>query len=270
VVIGDVGAATAEEIDLATQPGLNFGWPLYEGFTPGIPCANADTMGISPEKPLYAYGRPTGVPDPSVSVVTGGMYRPVGGGAASFPPAYDGNIFLSDVTQGFLRRLSFNGIAWQLADPVSGQPSAEDWGRDYDGVTDYAIGPDGALWYAKFAETYLSETGEIRRIYWNGTASVPSPMVPGLQLEPPAPSPAQRRVGLAWTQPRDAIVTMDAFDARGRRVRRIVRATHRGAGRHTTGWDLTRDGGQRVAPGIYFVVLDAGGERASRRVVVLE
>jgi glucose/arabinose dehydrogenase len=31
VVIGDVGSGNREEINICNQPGLNFGWPLYEG-----------------------------------------------------------------------------------------------------------------------------------------------------------------------------------------------------------------------------------------------
>lgn len=31
IVIGDVGSGNREELDICDQPGLNFGWPLYEG-----------------------------------------------------------------------------------------------------------------------------------------------------------------------------------------------------------------------------------------------
>jgi glucose/arabinose dehydrogenase len=271
VVIADVGAAVAEEIDLATTGGLNFGWPMYEGFVPNIECPGADTMGVSPEKPIYTYGRPTGVPDPSVAVISGGLYRAVPQGSASFPPEYEGNIFLGESTQGFLRRLTFNGASWQVADSVPGQPSAEDWGRDYDGVTSYAVGPDGALWYAKYAERYSSRTGEIRRIRWVGTASTPRDAGAGLRLDRPVPSPAREHAALAWTQPRESVVTLDAFDVTGARVRRIVARVRFGAGRHAASWDLADERGARVAPGVYFVTLAVDtGERSTRRLVVLE
>lgn len=271
LVIGDVGAALVEEIDLATAPGLNFGWPLYEGPIVGMTCPDPDTMGVSPEQPIYWYTRPTGVPDPSVAVISGGVYRAVPAGSAGFPPEYEGDIFLSEVYQGFLRRLKFDGSSWQLADSVPGQLSAEDWGRDYDGVTDFAIGPDGALWYAKYAERYTSETGAIRRIRWVGTASTPRSARHDLALDRPVPSPARRHAALAWTQPREAIVTLEAYDVSGARVRRIAGPAPFGAGRHTAGWDLRDAGGARVAPGVYFVTLAAsGGERVTRRLVVLD
>lgn len=38
--IGDVGADTWEELDIATGPGMNFGWPIFEGFSPGFDDGN--------------------------------------------------------------------------------------------------------------------------------------------------------------------------------------------------------------------------------------
>src|SRR5262249_54921527 len=32
--IGDVGYFTWEEVSVSTGPGLNFGWPIFEGYTP--------------------------------------------------------------------------------------------------------------------------------------------------------------------------------------------------------------------------------------------
>ena len=271
IVIADVGAALAEEINLATVPGLNFGWPLYEGPYQGIACSNPDTMGVSPEQPIYWYGRPKGVPNASVAVISGGVYRAVPAGPASFPSEYEGNVFLSESTQGFMRRLVFDGAAWQLADSVPGQPSAENWGEDYDGATDFALGPDGALWYAKYTEGGSSQTGAIRRIRWAGTASTPPEPGARLRLERPVPSPASRLASLAWVQPRTAVVTLEAFDVGGARVRRIIPPATFTAGRHTVSWDLEDGSGVRVPPGVYFITLVAdGGARVSQRLVVLD
>jgi glucose/arabinose dehydrogenase len=271
VVIADVGAARVEEIDLATMAGLNFGWPMWEGFVRNLECPGADTMGVLPEWPIYTYGRPTDVENPSVAVISGGIYRPVPAGSASFPPEYDGDIFLSESTQGFLRRLKFDGTSWQVADSVPGQPSALDWGRDYDLVTSYAVGPDGALWYAKHSEGGSSQTGEIRRIRWAGTASTPRELGAALRLERPVPSPAHTHAALAWIQPRESVISLEAFSISGARVRRIVAAARFGGGRHATSWDLTDERGARVAPGVYFVTLATdGGARSTQRLVVLE
>jgi glucose/arabinose dehydrogenase len=36
LAVADVGAEKVEEISIAEEPGANFGWPLYEGLTPGL------------------------------------------------------------------------------------------------------------------------------------------------------------------------------------------------------------------------------------------
>jgi glucose/arabinose dehydrogenase len=268
LVIADVGANRAEELNLATSPGLNFGWPLYEGHFPGIACVTTDTMGVSPEFPVHSYSRPT--PSTPVAIISGGVYRSVPGGVHNFPPEYEGSIFFSDVGAAFLRRLIFDGVEWRLADSVSGQPSAEDWGRDFDGVTAYAMGTDGALWYAKYSEDYLSFTGEIRRIRWEApTSDVPPHGAATLGLAPPVPLPARDRVRLTWTLAHDANVTLDVFDVRGARVRRIAAGERFAAGSHTRTWALDDEQGRRLGPGLYWLRLANGrGEEAVRRLVV--
>ncbi len=51
--IGDVGWYTWEEMNVCTQPGQNFGWPLFEGFSPapGYPDVNIENRDA--ENPLY-------------------------------------------------------------------------------------------------------------------------------------------------------------------------------------------------------------------------
>ncbi|MEP7169384.1 MAG: PKD domain-containing protein [Bacteroidota bacterium] len=54
--IGDVGWSTYEDVNVATGPGMNFGWPLFEGLTPqgsyqGLTVYNQDAP-----NPLYGTG----------------------------------------------------------------------------------------------------------------------------------------------------------------------------------------------------------------------
>jgi hypothetical protein len=57
-------------------------------------------------------------------------------------------------------------------------------------------------------------------------------------------------------------------DATGRTVRRIERR-ELGRGRHMIAWDGTDNAGRRVGAGVYMYALEAGGARASGRVVLL-
>ena len=264
VAIADVGSAGQEELDLAISAGRNFGWPLYEGYQPRFPCQNADTTASGTTAPIAVYERTF----TDAAVVCGGRYRPAGG-PSDFPAEYDGSLFFSDVYHGFLRRLVPDGGGWRLADPVPGQPNATDWGTDFDGVTSYQLGPDGALWYSKYAEQYEGFTGEIRRIRWTG-APVSVPPAPGAlaRLEAPVPSPASGSTRLAWTLEQASQVAIDAYDVHGKRVRRI-RQGFQPAGRHTTTWDLADEGGKAVRPGLYFLRLVTPVGHAVRSLVVV-
>ncbi len=157
--IADVGEQTWEEVDVASAGGLNFGWPHYEG--PALfdqSCSDANA-GFVP--PIHAYDR-SGTP---ASIVSGGLYRGPAAGTHRFPSYYDGDCFFNDYYQGFLRRLMYSAGAWSIAAPVPGQPSALDWGTGLRHVSDWLVGPTGALWYCRQSnDLFQAGTGEIRRI----------------------------------------------------------------------------------------------------------
>jgi flagellar basal-body rod modification protein FlgD len=69
--------------------------------------------------------------------------------------------------------------------------------------------------------------------------------------------------------PRAGRVRLDVVDVQGRHVRTLVDGD-RAAGTYRAAWD-GRDGNGRAVPaGVYFVRLDAAGERASRKVAMLD
>jgi hypothetical protein len=59
------------------------------------------------------------------------------------------------------------------------------------------------------------------------------------------------------------------FDLTGRRVRSLLRADRHPSGRFETVWDLRDGNGRIVAPGVYFIRLDAVQGSAGGRVVVV-
>jgi len=84
-----------------------------------------------------------------------------------------------------------------------------------------------------------------------------TPTLP-LTVGQPHPNPfhAASRIGfhLGETSP----VTVDVFDVRGRRVRRLLEKSL-AAGDHEVSWDGVAADGRRVAPGVYFMRLSAPG-----------
>jgi len=137
-------------------------------------------------------------------------------------------------------------------------------------VSDWAVGPDGALWYCRQADaTFSSNTGQIRRILPTSALGVPPPTGGGLQFLPPAPSPARGSTRLAWILPRAGRVELTLHDAGGRIVRRLVPPETEPPGLHAIPWDGLDDHGRKASPGVYIARLLADGHEMERRFPLL-
>src|SRR5262249_46868432 len=160
--------------------------------------------------------------------------------------------------QGFLRRLKLQGGVWAIAPPVAGQPADSDWAENMDGVTDYFTAQDGSLWYCKYAEGYVSGTGEIRRILVDPMIVSADREPAALRFAPPRPTPASGPVALSWSLPAAARVRLTLTDLAGREVRRLVDDERQAAGPHERAWDGRDAEGHSARPGVYFARLSAG------------
>lgn len=54
--VGDVGFSSWEEISVVDRPGLNMGWPLYEGLTANAPVLSVPVDNLDAPNPLYGTG----------------------------------------------------------------------------------------------------------------------------------------------------------------------------------------------------------------------
>jgi hypothetical protein len=84
-----------------------------------------------------------------------------------------------------------------------------------------------------------------------------------------APNPFQTTTAISYQLTGDATVRLSLYDAAGRFVRQLTRA-FREAGRNEENWDGRDGAGRVVAPGVYFLRLEAGDFRAQARVVRLK
>ena len=85
------------------------------------------------------------------------------------------------------------------------------------------------------------------------------------------PSPYRASTGAstgAYTLPAAGEVRLAVYDVAGRLVRALVRG-EQPAGSYEIGWDGRHQDGGQVAPGVYFLQLEAAGERRSSSVVML-
>ena len=102
-------------------------------------------------------------------------------------------------------------------------------------------------------------------VTWNGPLSLTTAARPGVTLaRAPFPNPVVRDAAFEYTIGSDAArggladVSLTIHDVSGRLVRTIKQARE-GVGVHRAQWDATDQRGARVAGGVYFLRLRAGG-----------
>jgi subtilisin family serine protease len=95
------------------------------------------------------------------------------------------------------------------------------------------------------------------------TAATPE----GVSLGSAWPNPFGANTTIGFSISEAGPVRLSLFDVRGRLVRTLIAASLP-AGRHTALWDGRASDGRTLASGVYFAVLERGGVRASRRIVL--
>lgn len=78
-----------------------------------------------------------------------------------------------------------------------------------------------------------------------------------------------RGTTLRFALPRKGDVDLAIYSISGRRVRSLVSGT-RPAGLHAIDWDGRNESGERVSSGIYFYRIEAGGQKATGKIVLLK
>jgi hypothetical protein len=81
------------------------------------------------------------------------------------------------------------------------------------------------------------------------------------------PNPFTSGTVIAFDLPKTGPVTLDVFDVRGRRVRRLV-GENRAAGPQEVAWNGEDEAGQPAASGIYMVRLAVGGASRVTRIAL--
>ncbi|HER44056.1 MAG TPA: T9SS type A sorting domain-containing protein [Candidatus Eisenbacteria bacterium] len=90
-----------------------------------------------------------------------------------------------------------------------------------------------------------------------------------LTLQQNHPNPFNPSTSIVFYLPAAAPVTLEIYDAAGRRVSRLFDGSIQERGTHTVEWRGTDDAGRTVSSGVYFYRLRAGKETISRKMVLL-
>jgi glucose/arabinose dehydrogenase len=257
--IGDVGQSAREELDVVPSGGLDFGWPFREGPTDLVSSCSGIVRPTLTE-PVFSYDRTS---FGNAAIISAGRYRAPPSAARPFPAGYEGDVFASDFYAGHLWHLVPSGVQWVIAPPAPGQAAGDYWGDGFANVSDYAIGPDGSIYYARM------DVGQIRRIVAGAGTSTPPPTpLPNVVLRAAFPTPAKDAVRLDFALSYAARVSIHVHDLRGRQVRDLMPASLLAAGSYTPIWDGRDDDRRPVESGLYFARLDAGNEKHEWRIVI--
>jgi hypothetical protein len=84
------------------------------------------------------------------------------------------------------------------------------------------------------------------------------------------PNPFNPRTTVRFQMPAAGAVNVEIYDVAGRVVRAVLVDEEREAGEHEFVWDGTDDTGRETAAGIYFVRVEAEGDVASSKMVLLK
>jgi len=271
--VADVGDSDFEEIS-EVSAGDFLGWPWREGHLvrvradcpePGGPGARPSRAPIAVEEHVDS--------NLGYAIISAGVYRPVIGGTANWPPEYytlRGDVFYGQYYEGYLRRLSWDGTQWGAGAPVPGQPNPTDWATGLLNAADFNVGPDGSLWWLQqWDEFYSPFTGTLYRIRYVGPPTSVDPEPLGARPLAAFPNPSRGEVELSFGLASAGTARLEIFDLSGRRVR-ILLDGPAPAGRQHLRWDGAGEGGAPVEAGVYFARLTrAGGPAITTRVLRL-
>jgi hypothetical protein len=123
-------------------------------------------------------------------------------------------------------------------------------------------------YYHVTASDFAGNEGEASTVS-NGYAGVATgagiPTV--FALRQPLPNPFSSKASVAFDLPMGCAVSLKVFDAQGRQVRALANQAYP-AGRHSVTWAGDDDAGKAVGSGVYFVRMEAGGFKATSKVLL--
>ena len=124
----------------------------------------------------------------------------------------------------------------------------------------------GDLWIPSFDGLYRWSRSDI-------PTAIESSSMPGaprsFHLEQNYPNPFNQATHIGFTLKQPAAVSLQVFNTHGQLVATLVEGT-RPAGTYQTAWDGRDDQGQYVSSGAYIVRLDAAGQQASRKMILIQ
>ncbi|MDH3936020.1 MAG: T9SS type A sorting domain-containing protein [candidate division Zixibacteria bacterium] len=154
-------------------------------------------------------------------------------------------------------------------------------GVDGVAIYDLATSPPGLVAHGGRAGEFLATDGRVVATSGGGSIHLyylHRDRIHQVHVEPPVPdrfglsqnypNPFNPITFIDFTLPQPEQVRVEVFNLLGQTVRTLLDA-QRGAGLHTVAWDAQNDQGQPVASGVYIYRINAGDQRASRKMLLM-
>jgi glucose/arabinose dehydrogenase len=273
--IGDVGMDTYEELDIATAPGKNFGWPCFEG-APVQPDYQAVAHTVTGNTNVLCSASPNPEsPNPPTSPVIWWHHNneadsslpgwgigstSIGGcfySASQYPAAYRDRYYIADLFGGWIRKID-----------VDSNNNVTGWSEfitNASGPVDIEADPaSGDLYYIAFFPK------QVRRIRYLGAVDAPEVAQAQTRLSVTSrPNPFRAGTAIEFDLPDARHASLIVYDVRGRMVRPLASGSF-AAGTHAVEWDGRNDAGEHAAAGTYFYRLETERGAISGKLVSLD
>ena len=90
-----------------------------------------------------------------------------------------------------------------------------------------------------------------------------------IELRQNYPNPFNGTTSLRYSLPYEVHITLDIYNALGKRIRRLVDTTQP-VGHYATSWDGKDTAGESVGSGVYFAVMNAGEQTMAQKMLLLK
>jgi glucose/arabinose dehydrogenase len=172
IFVDDVGEANWEEINDATNPGSNFGWPGAEGMS-----SNPDYKNL-----VYTYPHGATGSNDGCAITGGAFFNP---STSNYPASYTSKYFFTDYCNKWINYLDLSGsspVKYNFASNLAGALNC------------IKIGPDGNLYYYSISQNTL-----FKILYSNTNAPIITAQPQNLSV--PQGQPASFSVSVSGATP---------------------------------------------------------------------
>ena len=103
---------------------------------------------------------------------------------------------------------------------------------------------------------------------WGSTTGVvPNPQGLQFAILRTAPNPTSGDMAISFVVPKSDHITVGIYDLAGRRVRMLFSGSYE-AGVQSLRWDGNGEGGRKLSPGAYFVMLQNGNQQTTKKLLI--